>query len=98
MNPKSLDYNTYCQIKDDLPLPIFNAEVDKETLKRLYDSKLFYLEHLRTTCFKAMNKNTSSNFTVEDYSFILYSIENTKKYLNDLVREVVVHKLSPPNP
>ena len=53
-----LDYDTYIEISEDLLNPIIGEGLDLDTLKRLYMSKLVYLNNLRKQCFMDINKLT----------------------------------------
>ena len=86
----AIDFETYAEIKMDLLAPISGENLDTETTQRLYQSKLIYLEHLRTVCFKSINsQSNSSPFVQEDYLHILKAIEITKQHLRDFVLNVV---------
>lgn len=83
----SKDFDTYKQIMDELMRPITTHGLDLETLKRLYESKLVYLENLRLKCFKEINSDSKAgvpSFTVEDYQFILDALGKTKIHLREL--------------
>lgn len=83
------DYATYREIMDELLRPISGEGLDSDTLKRLYESKLVYLENLRVKCFRAINSNTGSpesgnptnHFTPDDYSLIVKAISDTRGHL-----------------
>ena len=80
------DYETYLEIMDDLLSPIRSDGLDPDTLKRLYESKLVYLENLRVKCFMEMNHpEGKAFFTVHDYEIILKAIRQTHCHLHDLV-------------
>ena len=80
------DYETYHEIMEDLLNPIQSEGLDFETLKRLYESKLVYLENLRVKCFFEMNlQEASAYFTVEDYRVIMMAIKQTHLNLRKLV-------------
>lgn len=80
------DYETYHEIMGDLLSPIRSDGLDPETLKRLYESKLVYLENLRSKCFFAMNVRPAQGyFTLEDYQVILKAIVQTRLHLRDLI-------------
>ena len=80
------DYSTYREIMEELLRPISAEGLDFDTLKRLYESKLVYLENLRTKCFYEMNrKNLDGYFSIEDYRLILDAIDRTHKHLRDLI-------------
>ncbi len=82
---KSIEYDTYREIMDELLLPIDAEGLDVDTLKRLYESKLVYLENLRTKCFREMNKGEMSFFTVKDYELVLSAIKSATHHLRSIV-------------
>lgn len=79
------DYATYREIMDELLRPISGDGLDTDTLKRLYESKLVYLENLRIKCFKAINAPSSDkftkHFTSDDYCLIVKAISDTRGHL-----------------
>ena len=79
------DYATFREIVDELLRPISGEDLDGDTLKRLYESKLVYLENLRIKCFKAVNTpkgpTPQNHFTVDDYSLIVSAITDTRRHL-----------------
>lgn len=85
----STDYQTYREIMSELATPIHAEGLDADTLKRLYDSKLVYLENLRTKCFREMNLAKDSPFTSDDLQLIIGSIAQTKEHIAELVRHAV---------
>ena len=90
----STDYETYVEIMEDLLKPIAGDGVDPETLKRLYESKMVYLENLRVKCFKEVNREKSSHFSQGDYSLIVRATMETKKHLRDVVLLAIQSRLS----
>ena len=82
---RSTDYETYREIMGELLRPIDASGLDVDTLKRLYESKLVYLENLRVKCFVAVNSTQPGPFTVEDYSLILKALAETNRHLKDLI-------------
>ncbi len=93
--PKAaIDYATYNEIADELLRPIPSDGLDADTLKRLYDSKLVYLENLRSKCFRIINNKGEKSFSPDDYSHILKSIEFTKFQLQKIVKEMITANLS----
>lgn len=79
-------YETYTQIQWELHRPIDNEDFDYETLKRLYESKILYLESLRVKCFLAINQhNSTRTFTIKDFQNILLALQTTKEQLRNLV-------------
>lgn len=96
-NVPNADYLTYKEIIDDLLLPIDGRGLDMDTLKKLYESKLVYLENLRVKCFRALNAVAESeaalgaqDFTQDDYRLIVEASHETKAYL----RHLVLHAMS----
>ncbi len=81
----STDYDTYREIMGELLRPIEAHGLDVDTLKRLYESKLVYLENLRVKAFVDVNKNKSGYFTMADYQLILSALAETNRHLRDLV-------------
>ena len=75
------DFETYREIMGELLRPIAGEGLDADTLKRLYESKLVYLENLRLKCFRAINSPTSGHFSTDDYSLIVQAISDTRGHL-----------------
>lgn len=92
VDPK--DYETYREIIDELIQPIYGIGLDHETLKRLYESKLVYLENLRTKIFYSMNAEDVSFFDVNDYQLVLEAIDLSKKHMKSLVLLAVSDQLA----
>lgn len=90
----STDYETYREIMEDLLKPISSEGLDAETLKRLYESKMVYLENLRIKCFKEVNGNRESHFSHDDYKLIVRAGVETRKQLRDVVLSAIQLKLS----
>jgi hypothetical protein len=90
----STDYETYKEIMSDLLKPISEEGLDHETLKKLYESKMVYLENLRIKCFREVNMNTKSHFKHEDYELILQAGVETRKQLRDVMMTAICSKLS----
>lgn len=85
------DYETYKEIMGELLNPIVAGELDRDTLKRLYESKAVYLENLRAKCFWEINTQKSkSHFSHEDYVLILRAIQETRSQ----VRQLILHSIS----
>jgi lipase chaperone LimK len=80
-----IDYETYREIMGELLQPIDGEGLDTDTLKRLYESKMVYLENLRVRCFIEMNQPSSGFFTQEDYQLILTATQRTSSHLRELV-------------
>lgn len=89
-----IDYETYKEIMEDLLSPIEPKDLDSITIKKLYESKLIYLENLRQKCFIEINTTTNSLFTESDYQLILEAIKQTKKYLKQEIINTINQKLS----
>jgi hypothetical protein len=88
------DYETYCEIMDELLKPIVADGLDPETLKNLYESKAVYLENLRIRCFSELNHSRQTHFTWHDYKMILWAIDQTRSHVRQLILVVVHDKLS----
>lgn len=88
------DYQTYKEIMDELLTPITGEGLDPDLLVRLYQSKLVYLENLRTKCFMEMNKNLDSLFGPGDYSLILKAIGQTHSHLKQTMVLAISQNLS----
>lgn len=89
-----IEYETYREIMDELLRPIDGEGLDIETLKRLYESKLVYLENLRVRCFLEMNQVKPGHFTLEDYGIIRVAMSRTTQHLRDLVVVAVTSGLA----
>jgi hypothetical protein len=81
----SADYDTYREIMGELVRPIEAQGLDVDTLKRLYESKLVYLENLRVKCFVEVNGGSGGFFTMPDYELILRAVAETNRHLRDLI-------------
>jgi hypothetical protein len=79
------DYETYREIMDDLLKPIVSDGLDVDTVKRLYESKMVYLENLRVKCFRDINSGKQTHFTQNDYRIIVEAAVQTRKYLRGVV-------------
>lgn len=91
----STDYATYKGIMEELLQPIVANGLDHDTLKRLYESKLVYLENLRIKCFHDINSNkVIAYFSTDDYAIILKALEQTKAHVRDLIILAVKHALA----
>jgi hypothetical protein len=93
-NKPSTDYETYKEIMEDLLTPIASEGIDPETLKRLYESKMVYLENLRAKCFKEVNRDTGSHFTHTDYELIVRANAETRKQLRHVILAAIQVRLS----
>ena len=89
----STDYVTYRQVAQELPLPICDAGLDSETVKKLYESKWVYLESLRSRCFIEMNRrDRRSLFSLEDYRLIVDAQKKTVFHMRELIRSSFFRK------
>lgn len=88
------DYETYREIMEDLLKPISGEGLDLETLKRLYESKMVYLENLRVKCFKELNGGRDCYFSHEDYKLIVRAGIETRKQLRQVVLNAIHTRLS----
>jgi hypothetical protein len=94
MSKKSqTDYETYREIMNDLLKPIASDGVDTDTLKRLYESKMVYLENLRVKCFREMNGGKSTHFSQDDYKIIVEAAVKTREHLRSVVLNAINHRL-----
>lgn len=82
---KHTDYETYREIVDELLRPIRADGVDPETLKKLYESKMVYLEGLRLSCFRELNQKNETRFQPSDLKTIVKAITRTDKDLKQLI-------------
>jgi hypothetical protein len=92
-NDQSTDFATYREIMGELLRPIEAHGLDAETLKRLYESKLVYLDNLRVRCFIELNSGRAGHFTMQDYQLILQAIGETNRHLRDLILLVITSNL-----
>lgn len=85
--PSNTDYVTYRQIATDLHLPICETGLDRDTVKKLYESKWVYLESLRTRCFVEINRRESGSlFSLDDYREIVEAQKKTVFHMRELIR------------
>jgi hypothetical protein len=89
-----LDYVTYREIMGDLLQPISSEGLDFDTLKRLYESKVVYLENLRIKCFKEINSGRGSHFTSEDHTLIIKASAEANKQLRQIVLLAITDNLA----
>jgi hypothetical protein len=87
------DYDTYREIMNDLLKPISSDGLDDDTVKRLYESKIVYLENLRVKCFRDMNSAKETHFTREDYQLILEALKQARGHLRGVVLCVINSRL-----
>ncbi len=95
-NPRNFqkEYTAFCQIRPDLLLPITGEGIDGDTLVRLYESKLVYLENLREKAFMDINSRLAERyFQNGDYLGILEAIEITKLQLKEVMIGEIRHSL-----
>ena len=90
-NLSSTEYSIYQEILDDLLKPIVHDGLDDETLRRLYESKLVYLENLRAKCFREINVETKGTFTANDFRLILEALNLTRCHLSQHTKQTI-HK------
>lgn len=90
----STDYETYREIMGELMQPISGAGLDDDTLRRLYESKLVYLENLRTKCFWEVNTQEKSYFSTEDYRLIVSALNTTKEHLKNIILLAITNNLA----
>ncbi len=89
------DYQTYKEIVGELLQPIAASGLPDETLKRLYESKLVYLENLRVKCFREVNDaKLTSSFQQSDYELILTALKQTRAHLRDAVVTMIQNNLN----
>jgi len=89
-----LDYATYREIMGDLLQPISSEGLDLDTLKRLYESKVVYLENLRIKCFVEMNSDRGSHFTAEDQALIVKAAAEANRQLRQVVLLAITDNLA----
>ena len=94
---RSTDYDTYREIMGELIRPIESHGLDVDTLKRLYESKLVYLENLRVRAFLELNSDKSGHFTMDDYQLIVRASQETHRHLRDLVLLAITTQLQKRN-
>jgi hypothetical protein len=92
-NDRATDYDTYREIMGELMRPIEAGGLDVDTLKRLYESKLVYLENLRVRCFVELNGNKPGHFTVDDYQLIVEALAETNRHLRHLMLGAITANL-----
>ena len=78
---------------DQLLEPINAEGLDLETLKKLYESKLVYLQNLRVKCFCEMNSSKPGFFSMRDYALIISALKETRLHLKELVLDAVYASL-----
>jgi len=93
-NKPSTDFATYKEIMAELLLPISAKGLDDDTLKRLYESKLVYLENLREKCFWELNTCLESHFSTPDYILILDAIKNTRSHVKNIILMAITDGLA----
>lgn len=87
------DYETYREIMNDLLKPIASENLDTDTLKRLYESKMVYLENLRVKCFREMNSGKETLFSKDDYRIIVEASTKTREHLRGVVLNAINNRL-----
>ena len=92
--PSPTDYETYKEIMAELLQPISSRGLDDDTLRRLYESKLVYLENLRQKCFWEINTSKDSPFGIEDHALILDAIAKTRVQLKGIILLAITNNLA----
>ena len=87
------DYETYREIMNDLLKPIASEGLDVDTIKRLYESKMVYLENLRIKCFRDMNSGKETFFSQDDYRIIVEASLQTRQHLRGVVLNAINSRL-----
>ncbi len=80
-----IDYETFKEIEPELLRPILGDGLDYETLRKLYESKIVYLSHLRTRCFVEINQSETPDFKPEDLATIVRALALTRGHVRSLV-------------
>lgn len=93
-NQTQYDYATYREIMGDLMQPISAEGLDLDTLRRLYESKVVYLENLRIKCFKEMNSGRDSHFTADDHALIIKASAEAVRQLRQVVLLAITDNLA----
>jgi hypothetical protein len=88
------DYETYQEIMSDLIQPISAKDLDFDTLRRLYESKLVYLENLRIKCFREINSGRETHFTADDHALIVKAHGETVRYLRQTLLLAITDNLA----
>lgn len=89
------DYESYRELMEELLLPIQGHGLSSDTLKRLYESKLVYLENLRLKCFREMNDGSErAMFRPSDYERILLAQARTKEHMRLVVVGLITSTLN----
>jgi hypothetical protein len=88
------NYQTYREIMDELLSPINGDDLEADILVRLYQSKLVYLENLRTKCFMEINRKSETPFTATDYALIIKAVKETKAHLRQSMVLAISENLS----
>jgi len=79
------DDEAHREVMEELFKPICSEGLDHTILRRLYESKLIYLENLRIKSFQEINLEKNSRFSLKDYELILLAIKKTKHRIKDLI-------------
>ena len=87
------DYETYREIINDLMKPIASDGLDDDTIKRLYESKIVYLENLRVKCFRDMNSGKATHFSKDDYQLIIEAAKQARQHLRGVVLGAISNRL-----
>lgn len=78
----------------DLLQPISAEGLDLDTLRRLYESKVVYLENLRVKCFREINAGNASHFSSEDFILILDALAEANRQLRQVVLLAITDNLA----
>ncbi|MEI8025713.1 MAG: hypothetical protein WCI18_05115 [Pseudomonadota bacterium] len=89
-----IDYETFKEIEPELLRPILGDGLDYETLRKLYESKIVYLSHLRSRCFKEINQNMSPDFKPDDLATIVRALTLTQEHVRLLVLTAMQESLA----
>ncbi len=89
-----IDYETFKEIEPELLRPILGEGLDYETLRKLYESKIVYLSHLRSRCFMEINRNMSPDFKPDDLATIVRALALTQEHVRLLVLNAMQESLA----
>ena len=89
-----IDYETFKEIEPELLRPILGEGLDYETLRKLYESKIVYLSHLRSRCFMEINRNMSPDFKPDDLATIVRALALTQEHVRLLVLTAMQESLA----
>ncbi len=89
-----IDYETFKEIEPELLRPILGDGLDYDTLRKLYESKIVYLSHLRSRCFMEINQNMSPDFKPDDLATIVRALNLTQEHVRLLVLTAMQESLA----